>query len=163
MITKHYCKSIVRAALLLASTMCIIGLAPAFSTSAGAGTGTYSVFSVSGNYVIHGDGWDLSSGSTNTSSPNFLPRSFVGLTTFTPATGTFHEEDIARLAGENHSAVIDGNYTVDANGHGTMTFIGAFPKHRDFYIVNGGAELKWINTDPPGSFTASVTGTLTKQ
>ena len=34
MITKHYCKSIVRAALLLAVTMCIVGLAPAFSPSA---------------------------------------------------------------------------------------------------------------------------------
>ena len=165
MITKHYCKSIVRAALLLALTMSIIGLAPAFSTSARAGT--YSVFSVSGNYVIHGDGWDLNilAGSPNTSNPSiFLPRSFVGLTTFTPATGTFHEEDIARLAGQNHSAVIDGAYTVDATGHGTMTWGGAVgPKHRDFYIVNGGTELKWIVTDPPSTFTASVAGTMTKQ
>ena len=148
-----------RVALLLVLAASIIGLAPAFSTSAGAGT--YSVFSVSGNYVIHGDGWDCSG--TNCGG-KFIPRSFVGLTTFTPATGTFHEEDIARLAGENHSAAFDGTYTVNANGHGTMTFIGAFPKQRDFYIVNGGAELKWINTDPPlGSVTASVIGTMTKQ
>src|SRR5438128_1495019 len=34
MITKHYCKSIVRAALLLALTMSITVLAPAFSTGA---------------------------------------------------------------------------------------------------------------------------------
>src|SRR5438094_742681 len=91
-----------RIALLLVLAASIIGLAPAVLTSAQAGS--FSINSVSGNYVIHSDGWDLSSGSTNTSSPNFLPRSFIGLTTFTPATGTFHEEDIARLAGENHSA-----------------------------------------------------------
>jgi len=164
MITKHYYKSIVRAAVLLALTMCIIGLAPAFSTGAGAGTGTYSVFSVSGNYVIHGDGWDLSSGSTNTSSPNFLPRSLVGLVTFTPATGTFHAHWIARLAGANYTTDFDGNYTVDANGHGTMAFMGANgPKQRDFYIVNAGAELKWINTDPPGTALANSDGTMTKQ
>ena len=163
MITKHYCKSIVRAALLLALTMCITGLAPAFSTSARAGT--YSVFSVQGNYVDLGERWDLNIlGSVNTSNPSiFLPGSVVGLITFTPATGTFHGYEIARLAGESHAAVIDGTYTVDANGHGTMTFIGAFPKHRDFYIVNGGAELKWINTDPPSTFTASAIGTMTKQ
>ena len=162
MITKHYCKSIVRAALLLALIMCITGLAPAFSTSARAGT--YSVFSVQGNYVDLGERWDLSSGSVNTSSPNFLPGSVVGLITFTPATGTFHANEIARLAGKNHSGVIDGTYTVDATGHGTMTWGGAVgPKQRDFYIVNGGAELKYINTDPPSTFTASVIGTMTKQ
>ena len=154
----HITKNRTRVALLLVLAASIIGLAPAFSTSAGAGT--YSVFSVSGNYVIHGDGWDCSG--TNCGG-KFIPRSFVGLTTFTPATGTFHEEDIARLAGENHSAAFDGTYTVDANGHGTMTFIGPFPKHRDFYLVNGGAELKWINTDPPGTALANSDGTMTKQ
>ena len=55
MITKHYCKPIVRAALLLALTMCIIGLAPAFSTSARAGS--FSINDVSGNYVWHSEGW----------------------------------------------------------------------------------------------------------
>ena len=154
-------KNRMRVALLLALVASIIGLAPAFSTSARANT--YSVFSVSGNYVIQGERWDCSANGCEGSGGKFIPGSFVGLTTFTPATGTFHEEDIARLAGENHSAVIDGNYTVDANGHGTMTFIGAFPKHRDFYIVNGGAELKWINTDPPGTIELSSSGTMTKQ
>ena len=124
----------------------------------------YSIFSVSGNYVDLAERWDLSSGSVNTSSPNFLPGSLVGLITFTPATGTFHAYEIARLAGENHSSVFDGTYTVDATGHGTMTWSGAVgPKQRDFYIVNGGAELKRINTDPPSTFTASASGTLTKQ
>ena len=58
----------------------------------------------------------------------------------------------------------DGTYTVDANGHGTMAWTGANgAKHRDFYIVNGGAELKWINTDPPGTIVVSNSGTMTKQ
>jgi hypothetical protein len=54
---------------------------------------------------------------------------------------------------------------VDANGHGTMTWTGMNgPKHRDFYIVNGGAELKWIITDPPATHViASNSGTMTKQ
>ena len=160
MITKHYCKSIVRAALLLALTMCIIGLAPTFSTSARAASGSFSINDVSGNYVDHAEGWDCLG---NCSGKQFIPRSLVGLVTFTPATGTFHAYWIARLAGENHTAVIDGTYTVDADGHGTMTFIAAFPKQRDFYIVNRGAELKYIVTDPPSSFAASVAGTMTKQ
>ena len=155
-----------RAALLLALTMCIIGLAPAFSPSAWAGPGSYSINNVSGNYVDLGERWDLNIlGSVNTSNPSiFLPGSVVGLITFTPATGTFHAYEIARLAGENHSGTFDGNYTVDATGHGTMTWGGAVgPKQRDFYIVNGGAELKWINTDPPSTYTASAYGIMTKQ
>ena len=156
----HITKNRMRVALLLALAASIIGLAPAFSTSARAGSGSYSINDVSGNYVELGERWDCLG---DCSGKQFIPGSVVGLATFTPATGTWHANFIARLAGVNHSASFDGTYTVDADGHGTMTFIGAFPKHIDFYIVNGGAELKWINTDPPGSFTASVTGTLTKQ
>jgi hypothetical protein len=44
----------------------------------------------------------------------------------------------------------------------TSARAGSF-KHRDFYIVNGGAELKWINTDPPGTVLLSASGTMTKQ
>ena len=33
----------------------------------------------------------------------------------------------------------------------------------DFYIVNGGAELKSIQTDPPGTVDVSISGTMTKQ
>jgi hypothetical protein len=101
---------------------------------------------VSGIYVDHGDGWFLGSGS----SAKYVPFSIVGLVTFTAATGTFHEDYIYRSSGENHEVGIDGTYTVDPDGHGTMTWtnLGA-AKHRDFYIVNGGAELKWIDTDPP--------------
>ena len=158
MITKHYYKSIVRVALLLGLTMCITGLGPLFSSSARAGS--FSINDVSGNYVDLAERWDCSNSNCN---GNFLPSSLVGLVTFTPATGTFHAYWIARLAGVNHSGPFDGAYTVDADGHGTMTFIGAFPKQRDFYIVNRGAELKYIVTDPPSSFAASVAGTLTKQ
>ena len=94
-----------------------------------------------------------------------VPLSEVGLVTFTPATGTFHEDVIIRAAGTNMQLHPNGTYTVDANGHGTMTWTGMNgPKHRDFYIVNGGAELKWIITDPPGTHViASNSGTMTKQ
>ncbi len=106
--------------------------------------------------------WAVGQGNTD---KNPVPISAVGLITYTPATGTFHVDLILRLNGTNFENLRDGTYTVDAIGHGTMTWLsgGGLVKHIDFYIVNGGAELKWINTDPPGSFTASVTGTLTKQ
>ena len=117
-----------------------------------------------GSRLRRSEGWDWSSGSVNTSSANFLPRSLVGLVTFTPATGTFHAHWIARLAGANYTTDFDGNYTVDANGHGTMAYMGANgPNQRGFYIVNAGAELKWINTDPPGTALANSDGTMTKQ
>jgi hypothetical protein len=68
------------------------------------------------------------------------------------------------LDGTNFETPHDGTYTVDANGHGTMTFLsGENTKQFDFYIVNGGAELKWINTDPPGTIELSSFGTMTKQ
>ena len=147
-----------RVALLLVLAASIIGLAPAFSTSARAGN--YSVFSVSGNYVVHGEGWYFGSGSVN-----YDPNSFVGLATFTPATASFHQDGWLRAYGENIHVVFDGTYTVDANGHGTMTWLsgGGNVKHIDFYIVNGGAELKWIDTDPPGTAKAMNFITITKQ
>jgi hypothetical protein len=150
-------KSRIRVALLLVLAASIIGLAPAFSASARAGS--FSINVVSGNYVELADGWFFGNGVVN-----FEPFSQVGLVTFTPTTGTFHEDAIGRNAGTNLHPIFDGTYTVDANGHGTMTWTGVNgPKHRDFYIVNGGAELKWINTDPPGTVVASNSGTLTKQ
>ena len=36
-------------------------------------------------------------------------------------------------------------------------------KQIDCYIVNGGAELKWIDTDPAGTAVLTVSGTMTKQ
>ena len=148
-------KNRIRVALLLVLATSIISLAPGFSTSARAGS--FSINDVSGNYVELANGWTFGNGVVN-----FLPNSQVALVTFTPATGTFHEEAILRVAGNNIYPVIDGTYTVDPTGHGTMTWLGG-AKHRDFYIVNGGAELKWINTDPPGTIVVSNSGTMTRQ
>src|SRR6266542_3619371 len=140
-------KNRIRVALLLVLAASIIGLAPAFSASARAGS--FSINDVSGNYVELADGWAFGDGVVN-----FDPVSQVGLVTFTPATGTFHEDLIVRNAGTNLHLIFNGTYTVDANG----------PKHRDFYIVNGGAELKWIITDPPATHViASNSGTMTRQ
>jgi hypothetical protein len=138
-------KNGMRVALLLVLATSIIGLAPAFSTSARAGS--FSINDVSGNYVWHAEGWDL--GGTN--GKQSVPLSAVGLITYNPATGTFHSDLILRVDGTNFHNLRDGTYTVDATGHGTMTWLsgsGAV-KQIDFYIVNGGAELKWIDTDPP--------------
>ncbi len=151
-------KNRMRVALLLVLAASIIGLAPAFSTSARAGS--FSVNDVSGNYVWHAQGWDSGNGSVN-----YVPFSAVGLVTYTPATGTFHVDLILRANGTNYHNVRDGTYTVDPTGHGTMTWLSGSGnvKHIDFYIVNGGAELKWIDTDPPGTVELSTSGTMTKQ
>ena len=149
-------KNRTRVALLLVLAASIIGLAPAFSASARA----FSINDVSGIYVDHANVWEFGNGVVN-----FSPTSLVGLVTFTPATGTFHEDSIIRSGGTNNQQHPNGTYTVDANGHGTMTWTGmAGAKQRDFYIVNGGAELKYIVTDPPATDQiASTFGTLTKQ
>src|SRR5438034_4333309 len=151
-------KNRMRVALLLVLATSIIGLAPAFSTSARAGS--FSVNDVSGNYVWHGQGWDSGNGSVN-----YVPFSAVGLITYTPTTGTFHVDLILRVNGTNLENLRDGTYTVDATGHGAMTWLSGsgLTKHIDFYIVNGGAELKWIDTDPPGTIELSTIGTMTKQ
>ena len=152
-------KNRMRVALLLVLATSIIGLAPAFSSSARA---DYSINDVSGDYVWHGEGWDAGQGNSGN---HPVPYSAVGLVTYTPATGTFHVDLILRLNGTNFENLRDGTYTVDANGHGTMTWLSGsgLTKHIDFYIVNGGAELKWIDTDPPGTVELSTTGTFTKQ
>jgi hypothetical protein len=151
-------KNRMRVALLLVLATSITGLAPAFSTSARAGS--FSINDVSGNYVWHAEGWDVGQGNNHQ-----VPLSAIGLITYTPATGTFHVDLILRLNGTNLENLRDGTYTVDATGHGTMTWLtgGGATKHIDFYIVNGGAELKWIDTDPPGTVELSTIGTMTKQ
>jgi len=53
-------KNRMRVALLLVLAASIIGLVPAFSSSAQAGS--FSVSDVSGNYVDHGEGWLLGVG-----------------------------------------------------------------------------------------------------
>src|SRR6266436_5859380 len=87
-------KNRIRVALLLVLAASIIGLAPAFSASARAGS--FSVNDVSGNYVELANGWTFGN-----SAHHFLPNSQVALVTFTPATGAFHEEMILRVAGTN--------------------------------------------------------------
>ena len=141
--------------MLLAVTMCIVGLAPAFSPSAQA----YSINDVSRNAVDLGNGWTY--GGKIGNDKQFVPWSVVGLVTFTPATGTFHADWI----GETTEIARDGTYTVDTNGHGVITWISAtgLPRSLDFYIVNQGTELKYIITDPPGTVYLSVSGTMTKQ
>jgi hypothetical protein len=152
-------KNRTRVALLFVLATSIIGVAPAFSASARA---DFSINDVSGNYVWHADGWDVGQGNSGN---HAVPLSAVGLITYTPATGTFHVDLILRLNGTNFENSRDGTYTVDATGHGTMTWLSGSgaTKQIDFYIVKGGAELKWIDTDPPGTIELSTSGTMTKQ
>ena len=154
-------KNRTRVAMLLVLATSIISLAPVCSTSAMAASASYSINDVSGNYVELANGWAFGD-----SEVNFLPTSQVALVTFRPATGTFHVDLILRSDGTNFHNLRDGTYTVDATGHGTMTWLSGSGnvKQIDFYIVNGGAELKWIITDPPGTHViASNSGTMTKQ
>ena len=134
-------KNRIRVALLLVLATSIIGLAPAFSTSARAGS--FSINDVSGTYVWHGDGWTVGQGKNDNHPAPPIPSSGVGLVTFTPATGTVHLDLIVRQYGTQFEGVRDGTYTVDATGHGTMTWLSGSGSVRqiDFYIVNGGAEL----------------------
>ena len=110
-------KNRMRVALLLVLATSIIGLAPAFSTSARA---DFSINDVSGDYVWHSEGW---SGGQGNSGNHPVPSSAVGLVTYTPATGTFHVDLILRVNGTNLENLRDGTYTVDATGHGTMTWL----------------------------------------
>ena len=144
-----------RIALLLVLAASIIHLAPAFSTSAMAASPSYSINDVSGNYVDISDGFTVANINHPQNLRNPVSFSQLGLITFTPSTGTFHADWIQRAYGDTGEVPHDGTYTVDANGHGTMTWISTTGNTRqyDFYIVNGGAELKYIVTDPPGTST----------
>ena len=153
-------KNRMRVALLLVLATSIIGLAPAFSASARASS--FSINDVAGVYVWHGEGWTVGQGKNDNHPVPPVPSSAVGLVTFTPATGTVHLDLIVRQYGTQFEGIRDGTYTVDATGHGTLTWSSG-SKHFDFYIVNGGAELKWIITDPPGTIQLSSSGTMTKQ
>ncbi|MGI8957001.1 MAG: hypothetical protein ACR2II_08830 [Chthoniobacterales bacterium] len=155
-------KNPTRVAMLLVLAASIIGLAPVFSASARAST-TYSINDVSGNYVDLNVGFTY--GARIGNDKQNVPFGVVGLVTFTPATGTFHADWFSRSYGENGEVVHDGTYTVATDGHGTMTWLSSTgnAKQRDFYIVNAGAVLKYIDTDPPGTVVLSGSGTMTKQ
>ena len=139
--------------------MYIVGLAPASSPSAQAGIASTTCQ----DDVDLGNGFTYGANVGN--DKQSVPWSSVGLVTFTPATGTFHADWIVRLYGERGEVARDGTYTVDTNGHGAMTWISAtgLPRRLDFYIVNRGTELQYIDTDPAGSVYLSISGTMTKQ
>jgi hypothetical protein len=155
-------KNRTRVALLLVLATLFIGLAPAFSTTVRAGS--FTINDVSGNYVELGAGFSYGVGGPH-NLQSAVPGSEVSLTTFTPTTSTFHRHAILRVSGDTFAVDFDGSYTVDPDGHGTMSWLSrqGDAKQIDFYIVNGGAELKWIDTDPPGTAVLSVSGTMTKQ
>src|SRR5207244_13162246 len=123
------------------SILCVV---PAFSPSARAGS--FSINDVSGNYVWHAQGWDVVQGNSDN---HPVPLSAVGLITYTPATGTFHVDLILRVNGTNLENLRDGTYTVDANGHGTMTWLSGSGLNKPIasYLVNGRTELKRIHTE----------------
>jgi hypothetical protein len=73
---------------------------------------------VSAFYVDYSESWYFGSCSVN-----FVPGTLVGLITFTAAMGSFHSNAIGTVAGESRVIVVDATYTVDLNGHGTMTWL----------------------------------------
>ena len=157
MITKHYYKSIVRAALLLALTMCITGLAPAFSTSAIA----YNLGTLNGAYGGNNSNWlPGNSGNGNGSGP--APNSARQLITFDGA-GHFTNNQVIDNAGTIVRQTVTGTYTVNSNGTGQMSWTdpGNVFHMRDFVIVNGNAQLNSIE-DPDGGPIAGA-GTFIKQ
>ena len=97
--------------------MSITGLAPAASPGARA---DFSVNEVSGSYVELGGGFTYGVGGSH-NLQSAVPGSEVSLTTFTPATSTFHRHAILRINGDTIVVDFDGAYTVDADGHGTMS------------------------------------------
>src|SRR5437667_299635 len=155
MITKHYYKSIVRAALLLAVTMCITGLAPTFSTSAMA----FDLGTLNGAYGGNNSNWVTVSGNAN---PAVHPISSRELITFDGA-GHLTNDQLIDDAGTIVRQTVTSTYTVNSNGTGQMSWTdpqGVFHM-RDFVIVNGNAQLNSIE-DPDGGPIAGA-GTFIKQ
>src|SRR5437773_9463055 len=122
-------KNRMRVALLLVLATSIIGLAPAFSTSAWA---DFSINDVSGVYVWHAEGWGVGQGNSG----KIVPISAVGLITYTPATGTFHVDLNVRFNGENSENFRDATYTLYSTGQAKMTWLSGAggTRHIDFYI-----------------------------
>jgi hypothetical protein len=158
---KHYRKSsIVRVALLLALTAFVIGLVPLFSSSALA----FGVGDLNGNYGAQNSGW-LFKGmpNPNATANSLIPFNTVELINFNGA-GMFTGNQIVSDDGVAVPLSISGTYTVETDGRGTMTWtVNGGPKHRDFVIVNGGAELQFLQSDPAGSSVAMAGGVMIKQ
>src|SRR5258705_11157375 len=102
-------KNRIRVTLLLVLAAFIIGLAPAFSASARAGS--FSINDVSGNYVELADGWTFGHGVVNLD-----PVSQGGIVAFTPGSGTFLKVFIIRNTGTNLIVHPLGTITVDSTG-----------------------------------------------
>ena len=158
---KHYRKSsIVRVALLLAVTASVIGLVPLFSSSALA----FGVSDLNGNYGARNSGWAFEGMPRGNATANSLiPFNTVELISFNGA-GMFTGNQIVFGDGVATPHSISGTYTVETDGRGTMTWTtNGIPKHRDFVIVNGGAELQFLQSDPAGSNVATAGGVMIKQ
>jgi hypothetical protein len=158
---KHYRKSsVVRVALLLALTASVIGLVPLFSSNALA----FGVSDLNGNYGAQNSGW-LFKGmpNPNATANSLTPFNTVELINFNGA-GMFTGNQIIVDDGVVTTHAISGTYTVETDGRGTMTWtVNGGPKHRDFVIVNGGAELQFLQSDPAGSSVAMAGGVMIKQ
>lgn len=148
--------SIVRAALLLALTASVIGLAPLFSSTALA----FGVGDLNGNYGARDSGW-LFEGlpSDRATASSLIPFNTVELINFDGA-GVFTDNQIVYSDGVPRYHTFSGTYTVGTDGRGTMTWtVTGIPKHRDFVIVNGGAELVFLQSDPAGNNVGSEVAT----
>jgi hypothetical protein len=158
---KHYRKSsIVRVALLLALTASVIGLVPLFSSSVLA----FGVTDLNGNYGAQNSGW-LFEGMPrgNATAKSLIPFNTVELINFNGA-GMFTGNQTVFVDGVAVPLAISGTYSVETDGRGTMTWtVNGGPKHRDFVIVNGGAELQFLQSDPAGSNVAMAGGVMIKQ
>ncbi len=158
MITKHYYKSIVRAALLLAVTMCITGLAPTFSTSAMA----FDLGTLNGAYGGNNSNWVTGSGNGNGS--KYFPNSARQLITFDGA-GHLTIDQANNDFGTLIRWTVPGTYTVNADGTGQMSWIGPNGGFhlRDFVIVNGGAQIMSMNSNDFGESSVIGIGAFIKQ
>ena len=92
----------------------------------------------------------------------YLPEYAAGLWTF-DGTGGLTASLVLNFGGglifnTSWSQNITGTYTVNANGTGTMDFLG---HRRHFVIGAGGNELKYVGTDPTGGIV--VGGSMVKQ
>jgi hypothetical protein len=125
----------------------------------------YDLSSLNGSYADSFSGLaPVSPGGPHQPVPisGYLPEYAAGLWTFDGAGGL-----TARLVfnfggglifGDDWDLILTGTYTVNANGTGTMTFVG---HRRHFVIGAGGNELKYIGTDPTGGIV--IGGSMVKQ
>jgi hypothetical protein len=125
----------------------------------------YDLSSLNGSYADSFSGFfPLSPGGPHRPVPidAYGPIYEAGLWTFDGA-GSFTASLVFNfggglIVGDSWDLNLPGTYTVNANGTGTMTFVG---RRRHFVIGAGGNELKYIGTDPTGGDV--VGGSMVKQ